>query len=549
MRKSNDVWLIASFYLIFGVLWIIITDALVDHYFEASIVYSTVKGLVFVLMSSIIIYLAVKAQSKSRRKLEMQLTEESKKGSLYRDTLSDQSKRFIRLVSKTPLPAMLHAENNRIIAISSAFTELTGYTINDIATINALAKKIPEEHQKASLDYFADLFNNPDQRNQKTMKLYNSDNKMLIFDLHSAIIGYDENGLKNMFSLAVNVTDYQNKASKLQYLTEHDDLTNTHNKRFFDRFTEEHKHKAFGFILADINSLKLINDIYGHQKGDELLKLFAKVIKQYTPKESKLCRLGGDEFAIITTIIEREQLNEIITNIQNTLLESRLFDVKVSASFGMAIKTSERTFTQVYAEAEHALYTHKTHLQSHQNSLVLKSIMKTMFEHSDETNEHLTNLLNLAQPLIEELEMLPEEKKDLELLIKIHDIGKINVTSDIFSMARNLEKADLEEVQKHPEYGYRIANALPQLKTVAYAILTHHENVDGSGYPFGLKGEEIPYIARILRILDSYETMTSGRLYKKKKTAQQAIQELNEYAGSYYDKTLVERFVRAVKKA
>ncbi|MGM0436412.1 MAG: HD-GYP domain-containing protein, partial [Bacillota bacterium] len=104
------------------------------------------------------------------------------------------------------------------------------------------------------------------------------------------------------------------------------------------------------------------------------------------------------------------------------------------------------------------------------------------------------------------------------------------------------------EIKRHPEVGYRIANALPRLKNVSYAILTHHENVDGTGYPFGLKKDEIPFIARIFRVIDSYDAMLKDNSYKPPKTKKAALKELQDYSGVLYDKSVVIAFGASIEK-
>ena len=549
MLKRSEALVITVSYIVFGVLWIIITDGLVDRYLDDFVYYSTVKGIIFVLLSALILYYAIDYFLQKNRQLSKDLEEEKSRNLLYKETLNEQNQRFLRIVERSPLPAVLHNEANKIVAISNHIEAITGYNLKDIPTVQALIRNVFPEHHDNITAYLEDLHENKDQSYSIVLSFKNKDKKDYRFDIHSSYMGQDENDMATYLSLAVDLTDHYNDQSQLKYLTEHDDLTGLYNKRYFNQLVETRKYEAYGLILIDINSLKLINDVYGHTKGDELLQLFTSVMKKHVSKDDIVCRLGGDEFAIISSECDFEPLNDLTIMIQNDLLDSDFLDVKTTASFGIAIKTNGRNFYQTFAEAEHNLYSHKTHLLNQHNNLVLKSLMKSLFSTSDETNHHLENLNALAKPLVKSLKLSPEDEKNLELLIKIHDIGKINIPSEIFKITQSLDHEHLEIIKKHPEYGYRIANALPQLKTVAYAVLTHHENIDGSGYPFGLKDKEIPYLAKILRVLDSYETMTSGRAYKKKKTAQEAIDELKKYAGIYYDKTLVDRFVETLQKA
>jgi HD-GYP domain-containing protein (c-di-GMP phosphodiesterase class II) len=143
---------------------------------------------------------------------------------------------------------------------------------------------------------------------------------------------------------------------------------------------------------------------------------------------------------------------------------------------------------------------------------------------------------------------LPESTlDDLAVLTLIHDIGMVGIPDSILTKVDAPLSADEQEaLKKHPEIGYRVAQASIELAHVADGILSHHENWDGTGYPQGLKGEEIPLIARILAIVDAYDSMTAGRSYKAARSKQQAIDEIRRLAGTRFDPDLAEAFARVV---
>ncbi len=134
------------------------------------------------------------------------------------------------------------------------------------------------------------------------------------------------------------------------------------------------------------------------------------------------------------------------------------------------------------------------------------------------------------------------------MLAALHDIGKIAVADSIILKPGKLTPEEWELVKKHPEVGYRIAKSSIDLAAIADAILTHHENWDGSGYPEGLKGEEIPLVSRIISIVDAYDAMTNDRPYRKAFTREQAIAEIKRYSGTKYDPKLVEVFIKIMDR-
>ena len=104
-------------------------------------------------------------------------------------------------------------------------------------------------------------------------------------------------------------------------------------------------------------------------------------------------------------------------------------------------------------------------------------------------------------------------------------------------------------MKTHSEIGYRIASSTPDLRHIAYKILTHHERYDGTGYPKGLKGEDIPLLSRVLAIVDAFDVMTHDRPYKKAMTVEEAIEELKKCSGTQFDPNLVEICIQAFQKS
>jgi HD-GYP domain-containing protein (c-di-GMP phosphodiesterase class II) len=131
---------------------------------------------------------------------------------------------------------------------------------------------------------------------------------------------------------------------------------------------------------------------------------------------------------------------------------------------------------------------------------------------------------------------------ELALLALLHDIGKVVIPPQILAKPERLSPEEWETVKRHPQNGYRIATSSSEILLIAEAILTHHEHWDGSGYPRGLKGEEIPILARILAIVDAYDVMTEGRPYQSAISHQAALTELQRCAGSQFDPGLVQVF-------
>jgi len=163
----------------------------------------------------------------------------------------------------------------------------------------------------------------------------------------------------------------------------------------------------------------------------------------------------------------------------------------------------------------------------------------------DQYPEHdMNNLSKVATSLAKELSFTPDQVEALILATKLHDIGKIGIPKKILQKTEHLLPEELEILRQHPQMGEQILQEANTVKDLIAAVLYHHERWDGKGYPEGLRGEEIPLMARIVGILDSYRAMRSDRPYSKALSVSEAMAELRTAAGSQFDPSLVEMFVR-----
>ena len=165
---------------------------------------------------------------------------------------------------------------------------------------------------------------------------------------------------------------------------------------------------------------------------------------------------------------------------------------------------------------------------------------------SSENGKQMENLTSLSNAFAQELGLSEHEKKQLDLLIRFHDLGKITIPQDIINKTIELTPEEWESIKKHSEIGYRIANSSPELAPIAEAILAHHEHWNGRGYPQNLEGEKIPLLARILAIVEAYDVMLRGSSYKAPMTEIQACREIQNQAGKQFDPRLVEVFLKLV---
>ncbi|NNJ30583.1 HD-GYP domain-containing protein [Lacrimispora defluvii] len=180
--------------------------------------------------------------------------------------------------------------------------------------------------------------------------------------------------------------------------------------------------------------------------------------------------------------------------------------------------------------------------QSYRNA-VINTLLATLYEKSNETEEHSNRMEKHCHSIGRALRLSSKEMAELSLLALLHDIGKVGVHLDILQKPGPLTTKEWEEMKRHPEIGSRIAQATPELSVVADLILAHHERWDGTGYPRGLKGEEIPLACRILAVTDAYDAMTNDRAYRAAKSHEETISELLGNAGTQFDPQITALFI------
>jgi len=359
-----------------------------------------------------------------------------------------------------------------------------------------------------------------------------------LFDSNNEMIGAIES-LKN-------ITDIKNVEKELRHISFHDNLTELYNRAYFKeelKRLNRSRQLPLSIIIADINGMKLVNDAFGHNMGDRLLKHAARILKKSCRADDILARWGGDEFIILLPTTGVKEAQEVIERILNRCKKTR-FKIPISISMGSDTKINPRTrISTVLKKAEDSMYSSKLlSSKSVQNSIV-KSLTKILFERNIKTESHSERVVSLSKRLAEKIG-LPESKMDeLILHAKLYDIGKVAINERILKKKSRLKKAEWDEIKKHSEIGYRIANSSSMLAPIAEYILCQHEWWDGSGYPRGLKENKIPAISRIVSLIDAYNAMISDRPYRKAYFRKRIIGELKKSSGTQFDPDLVSGFL------
>jgi diguanylate cyclase (GGDEF)-like protein/PAS domain S-box-containing protein len=386
---------------------------------------------------------------------------------------------------------------------------------------------------------------------------------------------------------------------KLKELALTDYLTGLFNYHFLQEAIEAEFDRAKRYaalltvIMIDIDYFKSINDVYGHQFGDLVLKQFAKQMKMMVRRYDLVIRHGGEEFVIISPGIGKKQGLALAQRILDAMSLYHFGDkkhsvkLKISLSVvsypedrvakGMALinlsaqilnKAKELGGNRVCSskdvkrlKQESSPKTKTSDIKVLQNKidkLTMKSkqglveaivaFAKTIELKDHYTGEHVENTVRYTVGICKKLNLPEEETELIKQAAILHDLGKIGISEKILLKKGRLTKEEFEEIKMHPQIAADILRPIQSLQGLIPLVFYHHERWDGKGYPSGIKGEEIPIGSRIIAVADVYQALTSDRPYRKAFKQDKAIKIIKEGAGSQFDPQIVDIFLKILQK-
>lgn len=368
---------------------------------------------------------------------------------------------------------------------------------------------------------------------------------------------------------------------KLQGLANEDGLTGVYNHRYFQDALKtkieisKMTSQPISMIFIDIDYFKHYNDLYGYQKGDEVLKSIGTILSENIRKDDIVARYGGEEFAILLSNIKEDEALIFADDIRKIIESTKFYGEenqpkeKLTVSMGISVYPDKaRTEIELIKSSDDALYrakffnknrveTYTSILDGLKNDIDAKDVelvasIKTLISVINAkdryTYGHCERLVLYSRLLAHKLKLSEVDTNTLVYGAYMHDIGKINIAKEILIKKMPLTKEEWELLKQHPQNGIDIIKSVQSLDKIAPLILYHHEKYNGTGYPTELKGKDIPYLARVLTVIDSFDAMTSNRPYNKRKTYEEAIEELIKFSGTQFDPEIVKEFIEVIEE-
>ena len=346
-----------------------------------------------------------------------------------------------------------------------------------------------------------------------------------------------------------------------------DSLTGLRNHRAFQEdFSRELERRnreggALSLMMIDLNGLKQVNDSDGHQAGDELIKCLAECLRETMREADIAYRIGGDEFTVILPrerawgafeFAQRLRARTITrgAGVAVGITETLTYELKdaVIRRTDLALIEAKRSNrnTVIYSDdLEPRQSGAAGKAVSHHAKILATALARAVDAKDRGTRNHCETVSELCVRIGAELGLGQERLAKLRLAGLLHDVGKIGIADAILQKPGSLDGDETAIMRTHSQIGHDIM-AAAELHEEADFVLHHHERTDGSGYPHGLSGDDIPLESRIILVADTFEAITSDRPYREGRAQSEALYELERHAGKQFDPDCVTALGRAM---
>lgn len=357
----------------------------------------------------------------------------------------------------------------------------------------------------------------------------------------------DERNIVGVILVFRDVTEKRREQQQIVRYSYTDQLTKVHNRRSYEKMLklyEEQERYPIAFLISDVNGLKLTNDAFGHDLGDQLLMTVAEVLSRGSAEDDVVVRLGGDEFLVLMPDTDETKAQLRLQTIEELLGKEKIGPLPLSVSFGLAVKDiASLDSSMVFRRAESRMYRRKITESPQMKRKLIDVMLDWQHNQSVYDRSHSRQVELLSDQFARYLNLSEETIRVIRKTARYHDIGKVAVDKRLLSKTQTLDELEWQDLRRHAEIGYNLLRTIPELFEIAEGVLHHHERWDGTGYPRGIAGEAIPMSSRIISICDTFDAIVGSRPYVQARTRDEALQEIASCSGTQFDPSLVAVFL------
>ena len=469
-----------------------------------------------------------------RKEIEEELIKSEKKYKLLFSSMNDAFSHQSIICDELEKPI-----DYRFITVNPSFENMTGLKSETI--IGKTATEVLSGVDQSILDIYGRVALTGEQVHFNTFSL----KLKKYFEVKAYSPSFNE-----FATVFMDITERIENEKNISYLNYHDVLTGLYNRRFCEeeiRRLDTERNLPISLMYGDVNGLKLINDAFGHLKGDELLQKAATALRNACRTGDIIARWGGDEFVILLPQTTSEEAESIVKRIIDNYSQEYINSISGSISIGWDTKYSmNEDILNTLKNAEDLMYKNKTHESEKIRINSIRTLMTTLHETYPGLEQYSKRVTELCQDISRAIGLPEWEVCRVRTTGSFRDIGYVSLDKSVLNKPGKLNEQEWDEIKRHSEIGCRILSSSHEMSEFADYVLAHHERWDGTGYPKGLQGNDIPIVARIVALASSYVAMTSERPYRAALQEEVALQEIINNAGTQFDPELAKVFVEKV---
>jgi diguanylate cyclase (GGDEF)-like protein len=295
--------------------------------------------------------------------------------------------------------------------------------------------------------------------------------------------------------------------------------------------------------IFDLDGFKSYNDTFGHPAGDALLSRLGGRLSATVGDRGSAYRIGGDEFVVITPAADAD----VLLAAAQIALSEKGEAFEIGCSLGSSLITAGSTLDAALHVADQRLYTNKRAVRAELRSETKDALLQVLAEQDSGPVSHLGHVALLAEATAIGLGLSADQAQLARLAAQLHDVGKTAIPASILEKPGPLDEHERSLMELHTVIGERMLAAAPSLLSLAPIVRATHERLDGTGYPDGLRLDQIPICSRIIAVVDAYDAMTNDRSYRPAMSAAAALAELRKHSGTQFEPRIVESLALALQ--